>query len=64
MVTITISEALARQRGLVQVFGEYDGPDDRYVFGVREFEDLSVAESHARRMMNRFGADHLRRVKE
>ena len=59
MVTITISEARARQRGLVQVFGSYEGPDYRYVFGVREFEDLSVAESHARLMMNRFGADYL-----
>ncbi len=35
----------------VRVFGVYDGEDDRFVFGVRDFDEREKAERWARRMM-------------
>lgn len=45
-----------------QVFGFYDGDDDRFTFAVREFDDRDRAERAARKMMEQHGADHFRRV--
>ena len=45
-----------------QVFGVYDGDDDRFVFGVNEFEDRDKAERVAHWMMEKHGADHFKRV--
>ena len=45
-----------------QVFGVYDGPDDRFTFAVQEFDDRDEAERVARKMMEEHGADHFRRV--
>ena len=45
-----------------QVFGIYDGPDDRFTFGLREFDIRDDAERVARKMMDEHGADHFRRV--
>lgn len=49
----------------IQVFGLYQGDDDRYVFGVKEFtpDREGDAESYARRLMERSGADHFERVR-
>jgi hypothetical protein len=45
-----------------QVFGIYDGPDDRYTLAVQEFEVRDDAERVARKLMQDHGADHFRRV--
>jgi hypothetical protein len=45
-----------------QVFGVYDGPDDRFVFAVREFDDRDQAERVAKKLMETQKADHFRRV--
>ncbi len=45
-----------------QVFGVYDGSDDRFVFAVKEFDDQHQAERVAHRMMEMHGADHFERV--
>jgi hypothetical protein len=44
-----------------QVFGVYDGEDDRFVFDVREFEEQEKAERWARRMVEYHEADHFQR---
>jgi hypothetical protein len=44
-----------------QVFGVYDGEDDRFVFDVRKFDDGEEAERWARRMVEYHKADHFRR---
>jgi hypothetical protein len=44
-----------------QVFGVYDGDDDRFVFDVREFDDGQKAERWAKRMMEFHQADHFER---
>lgn len=65
MTTIILS-ASGRNGGKVQVFGNYQGPDDRYTFGVREFgtdrEGRADAEAYARRMMEKHQADHFQRI--
>ena len=45
-----------------QVFGIYDGDDDRFTFAVQEFDDQEKAERVARKLMEDQGADHFRRV--
>ena len=45
-----------------QVFGVYDGEDDRFVFAVQESEDQQRAEQVAHRLMEKHGADHFERV--
>jgi hypothetical protein len=45
-----------------QVFGVRDGDDDGFVFAVQEFDEREQAEGVARRMMEKHGADHFRRV--
>lgn len=42
------------------VFGSYEGPDDRYTFGVQKFaaNEGERAETTARKMMETFRADH------
>ena len=45
-----------------QVFGVYDGDDDRFVFAVQEFDEQERAERVARRMMEKHEADHFERV--
>ena len=45
-----------------QVFGVYDGDDDRFIFAVQEVDDGGKAERVARKMMEEHGADHFRRV--
>ena len=45
-----------------QVFGVYDGPDDRFTFAVHEFEDQDRAERVARKLMEVHEADHFQRV--
>ena len=45
-----------------QVFGVYDGDDDRFVFAVQEFDEQERAERVARRMMEDHGADHFERA--
>jgi hypothetical protein len=45
-----------------QVFGIYDGPDDRYTFADQEFEVRDDAERVARNLMEKHEADHFRRV--
>ena len=44
-----------------QVFGVYDGEDDRFVFDVREFQEPEKAERWASRMVEHHEADHFRR---
>ena len=44
-----------------QVFGVYDGEDDRFVFDVREFEERERAEQWAHRMVEFHQADHFER---
>ncbi len=45
-----------------QVFGIYDGDDDRFTFAVQEFDDQEKAERVARKLMEDHEADHFRRV--
>jgi len=45
-----------------QVFGIYDGPDDRFTFAVQECDDRDKAERVARKLMEDHGADHFKRV--
>jgi|WetSurMetagenome_2_1015567.scaffolds.fasta_scaffold774763_2 hypothetical protein len=45
-----------------QVFGVYDGHDDRFTFAVQEFDERKKAEQVARKLMEDHGADHFRRV--
>jgi hypothetical protein len=44
-----------------RVFGVYDGEDDRFVFGVRDFDEREKAERCAKRMMEFYQADHFER---
>jgi len=46
-----------------QVFGVRMDTEDRYTFGVREFEATGreAAEGYAKEMMERYGADHFER---
>jgi hypothetical protein len=46
-----------------QVFGVYDGEDDRFVFAVQKFDDQERAEQVAHRMMEAHEADHFKRVR-
>jgi hypothetical protein len=62
MTTIVLSQRVQRNNGMYQVFGFYAGPDDRYVFGVREFATLPEAERQAAWMMHKFQADHFERT--
>jgi hypothetical protein len=45
-----------------QVFGVYDSPDKHFTFAAWEFEDRDTAERVARKLMEKHGADHFRRV--
>ena len=45
-----------------QVFGVYQGQDDRFVFGVHESDDRKEAERIAHHMMTYHEADHFERV--
>lgn len=63
MTTITLSEALDRNGGRYQVFGTYDGPDDRFVFAIESFADKARAEKYAKRLMNEHQADHFERIR-
>lgn len=45
-----------------QVFGVYDGFDDRFTFAVQEFDEQDRVERVARKLMEKHRADHFRRV--
>lgn len=62
MTTITLSERLKRNDGKYQVFGNYSGADDRYVFAVRSFAAKADAERYAKGLMERHKADHFERI--
>ena len=47
-----------------QVFGEYESPNEHYVFDVVEIGSRDDAEQLARHMMESYEADHFRRVIE
>jgi hypothetical protein len=60
MTTIVIAKPVVQPHW--QVFGVYEGPDDRFVFGVFETDEPREAEAKARDMMERYKADHLSRT--
>ena len=45
-----------------QVFGVYDGPDDRFTFAAQESDNREKAERVAHKLMEDLEADHFRRV--
>jgi hypothetical protein len=59
MITITLSSPKPRRQPRWQVIGSYDGLDDRYTFGFREFDDAGKAESYACLMMDMHNGDKL-----
>ena len=61
MTTIVLAHP-NKQCPRFQVFGVYDGEDDRFTFAVQEFDDRDGAERVARKLMEKHGADHFRRV--
>jgi hypothetical protein len=63
LVEITLSHPSDRHPRY-QVFAAYEGEDDRYVFGLREFpaDAGEKAELAARTMIFKFRADRFRRV--
>jgi hypothetical protein len=63
LVEITISHPSPRHPNF-QVFAAYEGEDDRFVFGLREFpaDAGDRAEAAARTMIFKFRADRFRRV--
>jgi hypothetical protein len=63
MVEITLAHPGPRYPHF-QVFANYEGADDRYTFGHREFaaDDRAGAEAAARTMIFKFRADRFRRV--
>ena len=61
MTTIVLADP-NKQCPRFQVFGVYDGPDDRFTFVVQEFDDRDKAERVARKLMEKHRADHLQRV--
>lgn len=64
MVTIHLAHPGPRCP-VFQVFANYEGPDDRYTFGVREFpaDAEDRAEAAARVMIFKFHAARFRRVR-
>lgn len=64
MTTVHLAHPNARHPRF-QVFASYEGPDDRYTFGFREFEatEADSAELAARLMIAKFRADHFQRTK-
>ena len=62
MTTITLSERTKRNDDRYQVFGFHDGDDDRFVFGIKNFDAKADAETYARRMMDLHAADHFERI--
>lgn len=64
MTTIYLSERTRANDGQYQTFGTYEGPDDRYVFGVANHATLEAAEKAARRMMEKHNADHFARIRD
>lgn len=63
MTCVTLAHPSARHPRY-QVFANYEGEDDRYVFGLKEFaaDDRAGAERAARAMIYRFRADRFTRV--
>ena len=61
MTTIVLAHP-NKQCPRFQVFGVYDGPDDRFTFAIQEFDEQDRAERVARTMMEKHRADHFRRV--
>lgn len=59
MTTIFLCE---QANGTFQVFGRYEGPDDRYVFGVSEYLTFWEALKKARWMMTKFNGTSLERT--
>ncbi len=59
MTTITIDKNLDRNNGKYYVFGTYEGEEDRYVFGVRQFSDKATAEKYAGMLMKQCNTDRL-----
>lgn len=57
-VTVTLASPAANpQSRSWQVFGTYEGDDDRFVFGVRDFgQDYVAAKHYADRLAERHGA--------
>ena len=47
-----------------QIFGEYEAPNEHYVFDVEQISSRDDAEQLARHMMEAYEADHFRRVIE
>ena len=64
MTTITIAHPGKNAHGKWQVFGTREDPDDRFVFGLKEFAEdrQEAAEQYAREMMEQHGADHFERL--
>jgi hypothetical protein len=61
MTTIVLAHPNQRHSRF-QVFGIYQGDDDRFTFAVQEFDDLPKAERAAQQLMQEHEADHFRRV--
>jgi hypothetical protein len=62
MTTVTISTARRRNAGLIQVFGNYAGDDDRYIFALRSFDDAAQAERYAAKLVADHGAESIERI--
>jgi hypothetical protein len=56
MTTIHLSTTTKRNDGRYQVFGNYDGADDRYTFAVQSFASMADAERYAGRVAEIHGA--------
>lgn len=61
MTTIHISTMTRRNSGKYQVFGAYDGDDDRYTFAVKSLDTLAEAEAYAARLCEIYQPDMIER---
>lgn len=61
MTTICLSHP-KRKHQPFKVWGNYDGPDDRFIFDVREFPTQAAAEKFAKQIMSYHAADHFERI--
>jgi hypothetical protein len=60
MITICIRKP-TKLHGYWRVVGTFSGPDDRYVFVEREFNEGKAAETYARMLVELYRADHFAR---
>lgn len=61
MTTIVIAKPKPVVQPKWQVFGVYQGPEDRHIFAIFETDDPKKAEAKAREMMEEYEADHFLR---